>query len=161
MMVQTMRNDICHKVGPGGTAARAVVGTLMLMTVLDGPRIVDGVQAWAWPVALVGFPGALLVLQWLRARRGAPPLRATGPIGHTINVAILVALYGTTWYAPQFSVLSDATVIFYGSSMLLAAIRGYAGCEVLAVSNWLLRRDDQVGCVFFWPVDKLESRLPR
>jgi hypothetical protein len=29
--------------------------------------------------------------------------------------------------------------------MLLAAARGYAGCEVLAVSNWLLHRDDQVG----------------
>jgi hypothetical protein len=31
---------------------------------------------------------------------------------------------------------------------------------VLAVSNWLLRRDDQVGCVVFWPVDHLE-RGPR
>jgi len=27
---------------------------------------------------------------------------------------------------------------------------------VLAVSNWLLRRDDQVGCVLFAPVDPLE-----
>ena len=55
---------------------------------------------------------------------------------------------------------SDAALIFYGASMLLAAARGYAGCEVLAVSNWLLRRDDQVGCVVFWPVDHLE-RGPR
>jgi hypothetical protein len=42
--------------------------------------------------------------------------------------------------------------------MLLAAIRGYAGCEVLAVSNWLLRRDDQVGCVIFTPIDVVERR---
>jgi hypothetical protein len=42
--------------------------------------------------------------------------------------------------------------------MLLAAARGYAGCEVLAVPNWLLRRDDQVGCVVFAPVDALERR---
>jgi hypothetical protein len=40
--------------------------------------------------------------------------------------------------------------------MGLAAARGYAGCEVLAASNWLLRRDDQVGCAVFWPVDQLE-----
>jgi hypothetical protein len=40
--------------------------------------------------------------------------------------------------------------------MLLAAARGYAGCEVLAVFNWLLRRDDQVGCVLFAAVDQLE-----
>jgi hypothetical protein len=43
-------------------------------------------------------------------------------------------------------------------SMLLAAPRSYAGCEVLAVPNWLLRRDDQVGCVLFAPVDALERR---
>jgi hypothetical protein len=31
--------------------------------------------------------------------------------------------------------------------MLLAAARGYAGCAVVALSNWVLRRDDQVGCL--------------
>jgi hypothetical protein len=46
----------------------------------------------------------------------------------------------------------------WGGSMLVAAVRGYAGCEVLAVSNWLLGRDDQVGCVPFWPIDTLEAR---
>jgi hypothetical protein len=29
---------------------------------------------------------------------------------------------------------------------------------VLAVPNWLLRRDDQVGCLVFAPVDALERR---
>jgi len=43
--------------------------------------------------------------------------------------------------------------------MLLAAVRGYGGGEVLAVSNWLLGRDDQVGCLIFSPLDALESRL--
>ena len=41
--------------------------------------------------------------------------------------------------------------------MLLAAWRGHAGCESLAISNWLLRRDDQVGCVVFWPLDEVEA----
>lgn len=53
--------------------------------------------------------------------------------------------------------MSDAALPFYGVSMLLAALRGYAGCEVLAISNWLLRRDDQVGCVVFAPVDHPEG----
>ena len=42
--------------------------------------------------------------------------------------------------------------------MLVAAARGYAGCEVLAVSNWLLMRNDQIGCALFWPIDALEAR---
>jgi len=78
-----------------------------------------------------------------------------------VNVAVLLALYLTWWYAPAVDVLSDAALLFYGGSMLLAAARGYAGCEVLAVSNWLLRRDDQVGCVPFWPIDALERHTAR
>jgi hypothetical protein len=88
-------------------------------------------------------------------------MRATGPLGHAINVAVFLALYLTWWYAPAVDVLSDATLIFYGASMLLAAARGYAGCDVLAVSNALLRRDDQIGCALFWPVDAAEARLTR
>jgi hypothetical protein len=41
------------------------------------------------------------------------------------------------------------------ASMLLAVTCGYAECEV-AASNWLLRRDDQVGCVLFTPIGGLE-----
>jgi len=43
--------------------------------------------------------------------------------------------------------------------MLLAALRGYGGCEVLAISNWVLGRDDQVGCFVLSPVDHMEHRL--
>ena len=52
----------------------------------------------------------------------------------------------------------DAALLFYGGSMLLAAARGYAGCEILAISNWILRRDDQLGCVVFSPIDAVEAR---
>lgn len=38
------------------------------------------------------------------------------------------------------------------------AVRGYGGCERLAVGNWLLRRDDQVGCLLLSPIDLLEGK---
>ena len=97
----------------------------------------------------MGFPALLVAGQWLRARRTPTPLRATGPVAHALNVALFVVLY-------LLEPTSDAALLFYGASMWLAALRGYAGCEVLAASNWLLRRDDQVGCAVFWPVDQLE-----
>jgi hypothetical protein len=53
---------------------------------------------------------------------------------------------------------SDATLIFFGSAMLLTALRGDAGCEILAPSNWLLRRDDQIACAVFTPFDALDWR---
>lgn len=144
-------------IGAVGTAARAVLGLLFLGSVL-ADEVARGFRPAAWLLALAGFPAVLLAVQWLRAGRGRPSLRATGPVGHAVNVAVFAALYATPWYAPPLSFTSDAVLIFYGVSMLLAAARGYAGCEVFAVSNWLLRRDDQVGCVIFSPIDAVERR---
>jgi hypothetical protein len=123
---------------------------LLLGSVTWG-HLTRGFHLSAWLLGLVGFPALLLAGQWLRARRIPTPLRATGPVAHALNLAVFLALY-------LLEPTSDATLIFYGASMLLAALRGYASCEVLAVSNWLLRRDDQVGCAVFWPIDYGERR---
>jgi hypothetical protein len=139
-----------HGIGPAGTAARVIVGGLLLGSVAQG-HVARGFHLSSWVLGLVGFPVLLLAGQWLRARRTPTQLRATGPVGHALNLALFLALY-------LVESTSDAALIFYGASMLLAALRGYAGCEVLAVSNWLLRRDDQVGCAVFWPIDQLERR---
>jgi hypothetical protein len=135
-------------IGPLGTTARVLVGGLLMGSVTWG-HLTRGFHPAAWLLGLVGFPALLVAGQWLRARRTPTPLRATGPVAHALNVAVFVVLY-------LLEPTSDAALLFYGASMWLAAARGYAGCEVLAVSNWLLRRDDQVGCAVFWPVDQLE-----
>ncbi len=72
---------------------------------------------------------------------------------------VFFALVLAPRYAPPLSFLSAPTLVFHGASMLLAALRGYGGCKVLAVSNWILRRDDQVGCLVLGPVDHVERRL--
>jgi hypothetical protein len=132
-----------------------LIGIVFLSLLTSGP--------WLPPLALglVGFPAVLLASQWLRALRDPSRLQATGPLGTTLNMLLFAALFLTPWYARPLSVTSDAALVFYGASMLLAALRGYAGCEVLAFSNWVLRRDDQVGCLVFAPIDHLEHRRPR
>ena len=112
-------------------------------------------------LGLVVLPAALLGWQWLRSRRAHNRFEATGPLPTTLNMLILFGLLLTPWYAPPLSFTSGAAFLFYGASMLLAAVRGYGGCEVLAVSNWLLRRDDQVGCLVLSPIDQLERSLGR
>jgi hypothetical protein len=47
--------------------------------------------------------------------------------------------------------------VWLGASMLLAAARGYGGCEVLAAWNLLTRRGDQIGCFFYTPIDRAEA----
>jgi hypothetical protein len=135
-------------IGPLGVTARVVVGGLLLASVTWG-HLTRGFHPSAWLLGLVGFPALLLAGQWLRARRTPTPLRATGPVAHALNLAVFLVLY-------LLEPTSDAALLFYGASMWLAAARGDAGCEVLAVSNWLLGRDDQVGCALFWPIDQRE-----
>jgi hypothetical protein len=137
-----------RSIGPFGTAARVIIGGLLVGSVVWG-HLARGFHPSSWALGLIGFPALLLAWQWLRSRRTPTPVRATGPIAHALNLGVFLAVY-----LVEFT--SDAALAFYGASMLLAALRGYAGCEVLAVSNWLLRRDDQVGCALFWPIDHLE-----
>jgi len=137
-----------RQIGPIGSVARVLVGLVLLGSVLQG-HLARGFHLSSWALGLLGFPALLLAWQWLRARRTPTRLQATGPVGHALNLAVFLALY-------LLEFTSDAALIFYGASMLLAALRGYAGCEVLALSNWLLGRDDQIGCAVFWPVDHLE-----
>jgi hypothetical protein len=142
-------------IGAVGTLVRVVVGLLLVGSVAEG-HINGPFHPWPWVLGLVGFPAIVVAWQRWRAHRDPSRLVAIGPVGHLVNIAVFFALYLTTWYAPALSVTSDAALLFYGTSMLLAAARGYAGCEVLAISNWLLRRDDQIGCMLFWPVDTAE-----
>jgi hypothetical protein len=146
-----------RRIGPTGTVARVVVGGYAVTSVVRGQLLGD-IQPVAWLLGLLVLPAGVLLWQRHRARRKPDRLLATGLAAPAISTAVFLALYLTPQYAPAIGFTSDAVVLFVGGSMLLAAVRGYAGCELLAISNWLLDRDDQVGCVLFTPVDQLEQR---
>ncbi len=161
-----IENGSRRHIGLIGTIVRVILGLGLLAYGLSGGKIVVshgqlqfGFEPLGLILGVVALPAVLLIGQWLRARRDPSPFQATGPVETTINMAVFFALFLTPWYLPRLSFTSDAASIFYGASMLLAAVRGYGGCEVLAISNWVLRRDDQVGCFVLGPVDNMERRL--
>lgn len=126
-----------------GSVARLVVGTAML--VVAAVLGVDGVDL------VIGLAVLPLVEIGVLLARGvdATPLRLYGNAGHCINWGVGVA---------AFSLLTVPALLFYGVSILLAFVRGYAGCEICAISNWLRRRDDQIVCPIFSPIDHAEAR---
>ena len=155
-----------RQIGAIGTVVRVVLGSLLLLFgVLGGQVIVIHGQVrihfepLAFILGVVAFPALLLGLQWLRIRFAPAALQATGPLATLLNILIFLALVSAPLYAPQLSFLGYAALVFYGASMLVAALRGYSGCEVLAISNWILIRDDQVGCMVLGPIDAAERRL--
>ena len=136
-------------IGPVGTAGRVILGLALLGVAVVSP---EG-GALTWPEAVLGLiaiPAVLVAWQLIRLQWTTERLNATGPVGFTVNFVVGAALFANP-------LTRDATFLFAGASLLLAAARGYAGCEVLAVSNWLLRREDHVGCVVFSPLDAIES----
>jgi hypothetical protein len=149
-----------RRIGTVATVARVSLGVYMVGSVVLG-HLRGDLDPLPFVLGLVVFPGLVLGWQRRRARRNPERLVATGPVGHALTVAVFLALYFTWWYAPAVSALSDAALLFYGTSMLVAAARGYPGCEVLAISNWILRRDDQVGCLLFEPLDRAEQQRRR
>jgi len=164
--MQANRDAGRRHIGPVGTAARVVLGLFLVAYGLTGGTLVvshgqvrTGFEPLGVLIGVIVFPAILLGWQWLRARRDPKRFEATGPVGTAINMVVFLALFLTPWYARGFSFMSDAALVFYGASMLLAALRGYGGCEVLAISNWVLGRDDQVGCFVLSPVDHMEHRL--
>ncbi len=149
-----------HDIGSIGKAVRSIVGLLLVGSVVYG-QLSSHFTPAAWVLGLIGFPALALAWHGWRIRRNPAPFHDASPLSFLLSLAVPLALYLTWWYAPAFSVTSDATLLFVGSSLVLAALRADAGCELLALSNWLLRRNDQLACAVFTPLDFLEQRHSR
>ena len=144
----TLKDKVKQKraIGIVGTIARATVGLGLIL------YIAGDLELYQVLLGLVVFPAMFILWQRLRLRRTQEPLRATGLADLVVSIVAITILIVIPF-------TSNATVLFFAASMLVAAIRGYAGCQVTAITNWLLKRNDQVGCIVFSPIDALEKRL--
>ncbi len=148
-------------IGAIGTAARLVAGLLLLGNVVYGQLVTQHVRPATWALGLLGFPALVLAWHVWRSRRHPARFTYTSPLSYALGALLFLALDLPWWYAPALSVTSDAALIFFGGTLVLTALRGYAGCEVLTPSNWLLRRHDQLACAVFAPFDALDQRGTR
>lgn len=109
---------------------------------------------WQVIIGLLGAPAMVTLVQLDRLAFTRDRLVQTSMVALVINFVVFVAL-------AIFEPTRGATLVFLGPAMLFAAARGAGGCEIVAVSNWLLRRNDQIGCPLFWPVDAYKPGLSR
>jgi hypothetical protein len=79
-------------------------------------------------------------------------VRFTGPAGAAANCVLIVALAVNPYTV-------GGAALFYGTMPFVAAWRGQPGCEATVLSNAIFRRDDQLGCPVFSPIDHAEARL--
>lgn len=132
-----------RQIGPIGTGARLCVGAGLLIAGLASEPTATELAA-----GFVVLPVAELVVMWLLRPPRSDSIHVYGPLGYAFNFGIGAALL-IFWTTPA--------LLFYGASVLLAVVLGYAGCEILALSNFVRRRDDQLACAVFSPIDGLEA----
>jgi hypothetical protein len=70
--------------------------------------------------------------------------------------AVIAAAAGVDVLTPACGEV--ALWVWLGGSMLVAAARGFSGCEVLAVPNLLTGHRDQIGCILYTPIDRADAR---
>lgn len=142
-------------IGPIGTISRVIGGVVFIAV----PVAISGIGWWDVAAALIALPIAAGVLAALY-RRFAPDSLA-GDLGITsaATCVLIAAVVGVGIAITFVSPVNGGVAIwtFLGASMLVAAIRGYAGCEVLAIPNMASGRDDQIGCILYTPIDRAEA----
>ena len=145
--------DEGRAIGPIGTIARIATG-LWLFSLAGWAAARGDLQLHEVFLGLVGLPAIvmLVVIASQRVLGTSAYLRATGPVGTLINLSMIVALFAIPW-------TTEIAYFFYGVPMFLAAWRGYPGCEMLAISNLALRREDELGCPWFYPIDVFEEQF--
>ena len=142
-----------RRIGPLGTAVR-VVGGLDLLYLAGANGLPWNVGWYAPVIGLAVLPAIMLAVGLVARRRTTGPLRLTGPMWTCLNCAVIVTLVVNPYTA-------GGALLFYGATMLIAAWRGQAGCEITVIPNVLLRRDDQIGCPTLSVIDEAETRLRR
>jgi hypothetical protein len=143
-----------RRIGPVGTTLRALVGLGLLYIGVGIEALSSGIEAHDLLIGLVALPAIALALGLAARRYSVEPVRFDGPAGIVLNCAVIVAL-ATNPYT------GGGAALFYGATLLIAAWRGQPGCEATVIPNWVLGRDDQIGCPTFTPIDEAEAWLGR
>lgn len=156
--------------GPG-IARREVTSVLLLIAVAVIPSIgllrlsLDAAACWfvLWlsGAAIQAWPG-------LRARLAPEPL---GPVGRTSRlllgaIALWVGLRGGLSAVLGHpigganlagSLLLALAALYIGGNMILAALKGWSGCEITAAPRAVFRWNVVLVCPLFTPLDLLDN----
>ena len=137
-----------------GRLSRAVFGALLVSLLWIGnPHLTSQTLGVAgYLVGVVIFYVLLTVLLGQRVLSRVNPW---------IGAAIMYLPLVVAFTLPFADLLRFAVLVFVGLSLIFAGLFRYGGCELLAISNGVLRKRYRVACVIFSPLDWLEYRLWR
>ena len=149
-----------REIGPIGTAARVVGG----LTAVALPIALGGFGWWDVAAVLVALPlvttGAAVLITAAYRRLAPEALARRQAICSGPTCWLIATVIGAAVAIDALTPASGEVVVWVwlGGSMLVAAARGYGGCEVLAIPNLITGRRDRIGCILYTPIDRAEAR---
>jgi hypothetical protein len=146
------RADAGSPIGPVGAGTRLLAALVLLSFALVGGDISWSLGVRDVVLGLVVFPAVTIAVGFAARRFRAGPLHYTGWIAIGVNCALIVLLLANPY-------TGGGAELFYGTTLLVAAWRRRPDCETTALANWVLDRNDQIGCPVFTPLDRAEARV--
>lgn len=150
--------DRREKALPVGRILRLFIGLVLLAAVIPVYWRVSARFLFGTALLILGLLAVFSLIHML-VSRGL--LGVNSWFGATLANALLVAVYiaGCAGWLLLRGEGQVAAVTFLGASLLLAAIRGDAGCEVMSIPNAFFGGHSHLACVVFSPIDWLERKL--
>ncbi len=139
------------KAGIIGRTLRLMLGMLLGWMTFTVMRTEDAAFTVRILAVFAGVTAFYAIVHLLIRRYGAGLNRWLGAALALLPVALLFALGG--------AVGRVASVAYLGLSLLLQAIRGDGGCEVMAIPALLFGRRTHLVCILFSPIDWVEKHL--
>jgi hypothetical protein len=153
------RSGSRRQIGPLGTLARIAGGALAiaLPIALDGLTLLEAALALIALPLIAAIAAPLITSTFRRLAPNALGSRHAICCAPGCSLIAVMVLANSALVAPTSADGNVTIWVWLGASMLIAAARGYGGCEVLAVSNLITGRRDQIGCILYTPIDRLEA----
>src|SRR6516165_7213837 len=143
----------------GGRALRILLGLALILYVAPVYFRIPARVAIVSLLLVLALIGVCCLIHVLVARR----VFSAGPgVGAVVTSGLLIAVFiaGSSGLAIVDHGKGQLGVItFLGLSLIVAGLRAVPGCEVMAIPNLFLRKNADLPCIIFSPLDQLERKL--
>jgi len=147
------------KAPPMGRALRILLGLVLIVYTVPVYFQVPMRLAVGASLLVLGLIGVNSLIHIVVSRR----IVAFGSfLGAVVAFGLLVALYAGG--ASVLPILGHgkgqlAAATFLGISLVVAGVRATPGCELMAIPGMFFRKDTELACLVFSPLDRLERKL--
>lgn len=138
---------------PGGRVIRFVIGVTLMIIVIPTYLRMGAPFLFRTTLLILSLLVAYILIHIFVSHRW---------VGSILASALFVLVYLFGGYHGLILSRGEgrlAAVTFLGLSLVVASLRGDAGCELTSIPSALLGQHSRLACLVFSPIDRVERKL--